>query len=314
MIREKHLYNVTDIHMHWQDAGDYLCVKMTRAKTKKSFTTNFEIFCMREPAIPIEQLEVSDPPIAFGWEPRSNRFAIVHGSNASKSDVSFYALTNRSLKAIKTFPGRACNNIYWAPAGGNCVLAGLGTLNGVLEFIDVTDGISTAVSEHFQCTDVEWDPSGRYVLTAVCRPLHSGPDAWKYGMDSGYKIWNMHGQCLQTVPVESLYQAMWRPRPPTLLSKDHVANIKKQLKAKYWGQFTAEDEQARVVVATGQSQNRNNLRKKWNDYRASREKEYGEERAEREQLRGGEKSDDEEEWEDVEQTIEEEVDAEDIPV
>jgi len=315
MIREKHLYNVTDIHMHWQDQGDYLCVKMTRAKTKKHFTTNFEIFCMREQNIPIEQLEVNDQPIAFAWEPRSDRFAVIHGSNPSKPDVSFYGLKKKRLDLIKTFPSRAANRIFWAPAGGNCVIAGLSALNGVLEFVEVTDTetSSLGVQEHFQCTDVEWDPSGRFVMSSVCRPLVSGPDSWKYGSDSGYRVWNMHGSCLRVVAVDALYQTMWRPRPPTLLTPEQVSNVKNQMNVKYYKRFWNEDIEAHDRQEWKHKQERKKIREEWTAYRVKCEKEYNDERQEREDVRNGEKSDDEDAVEEQETAQEEEITHEEIP-
>lgn len=57
------------------------------------------------------------------------------------------------------------------------VLAGLGGgagLTGTLEFFDTGDMVSMNTSEHFMCTHVEWDPTGRYVMTYVC--------AWKYSV------------------------------------------------------------------------------------------------------------------------------------
>ena len=36
-------------------------------------------------------------------------------------------------------------------------------MNGVLEFIDTSDFTTMGLGEHFMCTDVEWDPTGRYV-------------------------------------------------------------------------------------------------------------------------------------------------------
>ena len=44
------------------------------------------------------------------------------------------------------------------------VLAGLRNMNGVLEFIDTADFTSMNSGEHFMATDIEWDPTGRYVL------------------------------------------------------------------------------------------------------------------------------------------------------
>jgi translation initiation factor 3 subunit B len=40
-------------------------------------------------------------------------------------------------------------------------------MNGVLEFIDTADMTVMAQTEHFMATDVEWDPTGRYVITGV---------------------------------------------------------------------------------------------------------------------------------------------------
>lgn len=40
-------------------------------------------------------------------------------------------------------------------------------MNGVLEFIDTQDMTVMAQTEHFMATDVEWDPTGRYVTSAV---------------------------------------------------------------------------------------------------------------------------------------------------
>ena len=40
-------------------------------------------------------------------------------------------------------------------------------MNGVLEFVDTQDMTVMAQTEHFMATDVEWDPTGRFVTSAV---------------------------------------------------------------------------------------------------------------------------------------------------
>ena len=40
-------------------------------------------------------------------------------------------------------------------------------MNGVLEFYDTADVVCMNQAEHFMATDVEWDPTGRYVATSV---------------------------------------------------------------------------------------------------------------------------------------------------
>ena len=41
------------------------------------------------------------------------------------------------------------------------------SMNGVLEFYDTSDVVCMNQGEHFMATDVEWDPTGRYVATSV---------------------------------------------------------------------------------------------------------------------------------------------------
>ena len=90
----KSLFNVSDCRMHWQGAGDYLCVKVDRhTKTKKSTYTNFELFKIRSKHIPIEVLEHKDHILAFAWEPNGNRFAIIHSSNPNQKLGKFFSFS-----------------------------------------------------------------------------------------------------------------------------------------------------------------------------------------------------------------------------
>ena len=41
------------------------------------------------------------------------------------------------------------------------------SMNGVMEFVDTQDMTVMSQTEHFMATDVEWDPTGRYVVSAV---------------------------------------------------------------------------------------------------------------------------------------------------
>ena len=105
-------------------------------------------------------------------------------------------------------------------------------MNGVFEFIDTSDFTSMGTNEHFMCTDVEWDPTGRYVITGV--------SWWGHKVDNAYWIWNFQGKILKKATVDKFCQLTWRPRPPTLLSKEQLKDVKKNLK-KYSDQFIAKD-------------------------------------------------------------------------
>jgi translation initiation factor 3 subunit B len=102
-------------------------------------------------------------------------------------------------------------------------------LNGILEFWDVDEHQSMSIQEHFKCTHVEWDPSGRVVMSSVCQPIHNFNA--KYTMDNGYHLWSFQGKLLLEVRRDHFYQFLWRPRPKSLLTdaeyKDVVKNLKK---------------------------------------------------------------------------------------
>ena len=305
LVREKHLYNVVDIKLHWQDKGDFLCIKVARKKTKKTMKTNFEVLRIREKDIPIEVVELDDGIAAFAWEPSGTRFAIIHGEG-TRNSVSIFSVQGKKVSRSHTFDNRQANALFWSPTGNPLLLAGLGSMNGQLEWLDVDEGESLSVSEHFMCNEVEWDPSGRYVLTAVTQPI--GDANWRFTMDNGYRLWSMHGQLLATVPLEQAYQVLWRPRPKG--SNEQVAEIARTLKERYWRKFEAEDEEIRRSQLQGRDKERAELKAQWKQYRQRKEEEYTEEREMRAELRGGHLSEDENDLVAVEQLVEEEVSRE----
>ena len=88
------------------------------------------------------------------------------------------------------------------------------SMNGVLEFVDTADMTVMMQAEHFMATDVEWDPTGRYVATSV--------SWWGHKVDNAYWLWNFQGKLLYKQPLDRFCQLQWRPRPPSLLSDDHL--------------------------------------------------------------------------------------------
>jgi translation initiation factor 3 subunit B len=306
--REKHLFNVVDIKLHWHEQGDYLCVKVARKKTKKTITTNFEIFRVRQKDMPIETVELDVGVVAFAWEPHGHRFAIIQtGGEGTKNNVRIYTVKGKEVKLQKSFDNRPANALFWSPMGGHLVLAGLGPFNGQLEWIDCEHGesLTPIPQEHFQCSEVEWDPSGRFLITSATQPIGGGN--WKYTMDNGYNLWSMQGQLLSQVKVDNCYQVMWRPRPSNLLSKEQIATLKQQLKEKYWNRFEKEDDAIRQSQLSGAAKERQELKSVWRAFRQLKEKEINEEKEMRRDLRNGQASDDEEDYVTVEREVEEEV-------
>lgn len=69
------------------------------------------------------------------------------------------------------------------------MLSGLKSLNGQLEFFNVDEFEVLAAVEHFMATDVEWDPTGRYVASSVTS-IHQ--------MENGFNMWSFNGRLLYT--------------------------------------------------------------------------------------------------------------------
>lgn len=239
-LRQKNLFSVSDVKIYWHPQGDYLAVKVDRfTKTKKSTYTGFELFSIRERDIPMEVLEMPnkvDKIIAFAWEPHGHRFCIVHGSEGPRPNVSFYTMKDDKgrlgVKHLSTLQQKSCNTVYWSPAGRTIVLAGLKSLNGQLEFLNVDEMETTAAAEHFMATDVEWDPTGRYVATSVTAIAQ---------MENGFNIWSFSGRLLYSSPRDRFFQFSWRPRLPSLLPAEKEAEIVKNLKT-YSRRYEEEDE------------------------------------------------------------------------
>jgi len=273
-IRVKNLFNVADCKMHWQKCGDYLCVKVDRYKKilqvekdikYAGLSYNFEIFHMLEKQIPVDSVEVKETVHAFSWEPVGSKFAIIHG-DTQFLNVSFYGIKlGQTPILLKKYDRKTANHIFWSPNGQFVVLAGLRSMNGLLEFIDTSDFTTMGNDDHFMCTDVEWDPTGRYVITGV--------SMWRHKMDNAYWIWNFQGKILKRVNIDKFCQLLWRPRPPSLLAKEQIKDIKKNLK-KYSDQFNAKDKMRQSKASKELMMKRSVLAREYSEYREEKEEQY----------------------------------------
>lgn len=284
-IRSKNLFNVADCKIHWQKSGDYLCVKVDRySKIRKDKTDvkysglcyNFEIFHMREKEIPVDSLEIKEIIHAFAWEPIGSKFAIIHG-DISNTCISFFAVnTGQAPSLLKKLEKKPFNHLFWCPSGQFIVLANLGVTGGALEFLDTYDFTIMNVCDHYQMSGIEWDPTGRYVVTGV--------SSLKCKIDCGYYIWSFQGKILRRVTKEGFAQFSWRPRPPSLLSSTQQKEIQKNLK-KYSAQFESKDRSRLTKASKELIAKRAELMKKFEEYRAMKIKEWEDNKPRRLQLR-----------------------------
>mmetsp|Transcript_39693 Transcript_39693/g.112613 ORF Transcript_39693/g.112613 Transcript_39693/m.112613 type:complete len:705 (-) Transcript_39693:127-2241(-) len=267
-LRQKNLFAVAAAKMFWHPQGDYLAVQVDRyTKTKKSTYTSFELFRMKERDIPMEVMELqnkSEKIVAFAWEPKGDRFVMVHGDGA-RPDVSFYTMKDGNkgvVKQIGTLTNKPCNAVYWSPQGKNIVLAGLKALNGQLEFFNVDEFETMATGEHFMATDVEWDPTGRYIATSVTH-VHQ--------MENGFNMWAFNGKLLYRIMRDQFFQFSWRPRHSSLLSIEQEQEIYKNLK-KYSKRYDEEDEALLMEADQEVIDKRRALMEEWKEWKESKKR------------------------------------------
>lgn len=301
--KAKNVFNVQDGKLYWQAEGDFLAFKVDRTtKTKKTTFVSFEFFRVREKDIPVETLDLKDPLVAFAWEPQGDKFAIVHGEGNFHS-VSFYTMDSDKkgspLRLLKTLEKKSINHLYWCPKGQFLLLAGLKGFNGQLEFWNVKDLEQMAVGEHFRCSDIEWDPTGRYVTSINSH--------WKEDMENGYIIWDFRGRQIYATTMDKFYLFLWRPRPQTLLSKEQMKDVRRNLK-EYSNEFSKMDDLKENKMSRIVLERRRQLIEEWREYRKRKIAEFEQQHAERTAIRGFESDNEDDEVEEVEEIIEEVID------
>jgi translation initiation factor 3 subunit B len=223
-----------------------------------------------------------------GGTPRTT--VTIYGPDRSKGK-------DGSFRVVKLLEKKTMNAVYWSPKGRHMVLATLRSqTTWDIEFWDLDfEPVgamavgNTAVGaerkdqlqdpgawcqllsaqESYGVTDIEWDPTGRFVLTSA--------SAWRHTMENGFALWDFSGKLQFRKAIERFKQILWRPRPPTRLSKDQMKTIRKNLK-EYSAEFEKEDTQKQTALSAAALAHRQRLVEEWNAWRYRVEKELEEER------------------------------------
>ncbi|KAJ3075383.1 translation initiation factor eIF-3b like protein [Podochytrium sp. JEL0797] len=279
IVRTKNLFNVINCQFHWQSAGKYLLVRVERAATKITRTYNLEIFRMKEKDVPVDVVELKATENLTGafWEPNGERFALICLEGAAKINVHFHEMNSNApvaatkkgkpsvaaanvggAKLLKTLDRKGINQVIWSPKGRIAVLAGVRAFGGDIEFWDSDDMTMLAAGEHYTCTDVEWDPTGRYLVSSV--------SWWRVQQDPGFMLWSCVGTELTKQSVPMFKQILWRPRPVTPLTPAEQKAIKKNLK-EFSKEFDVVDAKETSKIDRAVIEKRTSLWAEWVSYR-----------------------------------------------
>jgi translation initiation factor 3 subunit B len=99
-------------------------------------------------------------------------------------------------------------------------------------------------------------------------------------MENGYHLYDFKGEQLREEPVEKFKQWVWRPRPPSLLSKEEQKQIRKNLR-EYSKVFDQEDADRGASADLAVVEHRRRLLDEWLSWREQVEEEIMAERRER---------------------------------
>lgn len=258
-LTSKNLVRVVDCKLIWQKNGDHLCVGVERHNKRKTATSwSFCLFHMREKLIPcdIVELEEKTPLIHAEWEPLGTKLAIIHGE-APRISCSVYDVAEGKVTLLKCMERVNANRIFWSPRGRYLVMAGLGSMQGVFEFIDTETMEMMNTGEHFMASECLWDPTGRYIITVVSFLRHQ--------TDTGYYVWSHQGKLLQKFVIPKFYSLAWRPQPPSLLTPKEVRACEKNYK-QYQSEFEAQDKMSMSKASEEQKAKRRDLLDRWEDF------------------------------------------------
>jgi translation initiation factor 3 subunit B len=260
IVRTKNLFSVHDVQVHWQSEGEFLAVQVDRYahKNKKTLSTNIELFRLKARDIPVEVVDCGSECVDHvSWEPQGNRF-LTNQSVEFKSIVNIFQVTPNTVKSLRTVERKQLTRWSWSPRGNFFVLAGLDSTSAFLEFWSAEEGICMSTKEHFMATDMEWDPSGRFVASWV--------SYWRHQMENGFMLWDFRGE-LVTKQMQPRFTAFaWRPRPASLLSKDQVRDIRKNLKT-LSVRFEQEDTANQQQSSTDTTESKKKVLEEWVIYR-----------------------------------------------
>lgn len=96
-------------------------------------------------------------------------------------------------------------------------------------------------------------------------------------MENGHHMYTFSGSPLSENPIEKFKQLLWRPRPPSLLSKEEQRNIRRNLR-EYSRDFDEEDKYAVDIANTAIVEQRRRLLEEWDAWVRREKEEVKEER------------------------------------
>ncbi|KAI1699212.1 eukaryotic translation initiation factor eIF2A domain-containing protein [Ditylenchus destructor] len=252
-IRAQRIFSVSAANLFWQKAGQYLAAHTERynnaRKTKEGdvkltgIASHLEIFDCTEKEVSVQTVQLSEPFINFGWEPKGNKFCVLVGNMNKVTPLVYRLDKGKPVPQLmsKIEAGIQLNSVEWAPQGGWLTVFGANTVQGHVFFIDTTgaEAVRSRIVEHPSVNQGCWDPTGRYFVTCTLG---------RKGYEGGYRIHSFQGREIVRKNVEILLRFKWRPRPPVTLDDQKIKEVRKNMK-QVSAKFEEEDRREQLKVS-----------------------------------------------------------------
>lgn len=264
-------FDVKKCNLYWQSQGRYLAINMGHSQGKQNIlikSHSIGIMTVKDKNMPFSRTDKLGKVLYFEWEPDGSRYAVIHrASKREEPNVSIFQVqdtmgsVDKGASKLKLFLAkRRVNQLYWAPNqnknSGRLVIVNIDPqrrAGGEMEFIDLSkckngvndDSRTVKNLVHENMTDIEWDPSGRYLVTATTQFLRTTS-----GDDTRYIIWSYQGEKLFEHKIKYFYQILWRPRPKKLniLNNSERQKIRSKVNREWKDKFSKHDEKIRMTT------------------------------------------------------------------
>lgn len=138
--------------------------------------SHLEIFDFSTKGVAVQTMQLTEPFIGFGWEPKGDKFTVLQGTtNKTLPNVYRIEKDKPVPQCIsKLEAGSQLNMVSWSPQGGWCVVYGQGSVAGSVIFIDANGNEATKTKtvehpsiEYVSLNDFEIIPVFRLVGTRL---------------------------------------------------------------------------------------------------------------------------------------------------
>jgi translation initiation factor 3 subunit B len=272
VLRSKNLFNVEGCQLVWQSDGDFISVLVNRfSKSKTNVFTSLEIFRVRQKNIPVDVVDfgAEQTELLRGvyWQPGGDKF-VTHHNIEFKSLLTLYTVNHienglEIVKELARVERKQISSVFWSPRGDFLVMGGFESSTAALEFWQCSSTgelVLVGTREHVFATEVAWEPAGRFVVSWV--------NSKRFSSNNDVQIWDVKGDLISRLSLPRITNFMWRPRPQSLLSKDTLKTIKKNLKS-ISQEYEAQDAKADASLSQTKGDLRKRLWDEWNAFRAS---------------------------------------------